>query len=132
VTARIKDRVTKTIETARTMRDFTKVAGLTALEVPYNAEACEAFGGCPFKEKCNLSAQERIESIMSQGNAQGNLLDQLRAKRNSNKQPAAAAPPQPVNPPEAGASAAPAAASPSDMLERLRQERAQGILRRTE
>jgi PD-(D/E)XK nuclease superfamily protein len=128
--AAIKDRVNKTIETARVMRELTRMEGLTAIEVPYNAEACEAYGGCPFKENCNLSAQERIESIMSQGTAQGSLLDQLRAKRNANKSPAPApgTSSQPVNPPAASNGSAPAETVLSGVvspIEKLRQKKAE-------
>jgi hypothetical protein len=125
--ADIKARVTKSIETARVMRELTRMEGLTAIEVPYNAEACEAYGGCAFRENCNLSAQERIESIMSQGNAQGSLLDQLRAKRNANKSPAPApgTSSQPVNPPIASGPPAESVLASVSPIEKLRQKKAE-------
>jgi len=112
----IKDRVSKTIDSAKTMREIVNM-GVTAIEVPYDAAACEAFGGCPFIENCKLTAQERIESIMSQGTAQLSLLEQLRLKRNNNKQTAPATDKQPVNPPAATSTNV----SP---LEKLRQKKA--------
>lgn len=118
--ADIQERVNKTVESAKVMRELLSM-GVSAIEVPYNAEGCEAFGGCPFQENCKLSAQERIESIMSQGNAQGTLLEQLRAKRSNNK-PAAAAgtSSQKVNPDPTPAPASTEGMSP---LEKLRAKK---------
>ncbi len=31
-----------------------------------NLKSCEKYGGCPYKEHCNLKPQERLKSIMSQ------------------------------------------------------------------
>lgn len=127
--ADIKERLCKTIETAKIMREVALAGDVRALDLPYKADACEAYGGCPFQKNCNLSAQERIESIMSQGTAQVSLLEQLRQKRETNRQPPTpASTAQAVNPPQAASPAefvqqanGGAASSP---LERLRAARA--------
>lgn len=41
-------------------------AGLRALDLPPNPAHCDAFGGCPFKNNCNLSADEKFEALMTQ------------------------------------------------------------------
>jgi hypothetical protein len=40
--------------------------GLKALDLPYNANACARYGGCPHIERCNLSPVEILQSKMSQ------------------------------------------------------------------
>jgi len=92
--AMIRARVEKSIETSRHIR-LIREAKLTALQLPYNAGACQAYGGCPFRQLCNLTPQEEMESVMSQGSAQERFLAELRAGR-QNGQPVT----QPVNPPQ--------------------------------
>jgi len=46
------------------------------MELPYNTHACETFGGCQHKARCNLTAGERVKGIIM-GNI---LMDQLIAK----------------------------------------------------
>lgn len=38
------------------------------LDLPPNAEACEAYGGCPYRHKCDLSPAQIIESMAAQAN----------------------------------------------------------------
>jgi hypothetical protein len=142
----IRPRIDKTDATAQTMREIFD-AKPPAIEVPYDAGGCEAFGGCPFRDNCNLSPQERIRSIMTQGEAQGeahsSFLDKLKRARSAQPQPhpapveAAPAQPQPhpapaapvptaagtVNPPEAPAEAAPAPAPPPEPEKPKRRKR---------
>jgi hypothetical protein len=60
-----------------------KRSGLKALDLPPNANACEAYGGCPHKTRCNLTDQERFRSIMSQANTaeKNEFLEKLRKKQ---------------------------------------------------
>ena len=58
-----------------------KLSGCGARDVPYDAAGCEAFGGCPFQDRCNLTPQERIESVMSQGTAKNDFLAKLEARK---------------------------------------------------
>jgi RecB family exonuclease len=37
----------------------------TALELEPNLQACDRYGGCPFRENCNLSPLERMKGIMA-------------------------------------------------------------------
>jgi hypothetical protein len=105
--ADIGPRINRTAETVKTMQQIFDAAP-AALEVPYDAAGCEAFGGCPFRERCNLSPTERIQSVMSQENQHSAFLAKLRAKREgTNGAPVTPAAPaqnaaqQPVNPPDA-------------------------------
>ena len=49
-------------------------------DVPINADACDAFGGCPFRENCNLSSRERLVSLM----AQGSLREKMERRKAAN------------------------------------------------
>jgi hypothetical protein len=53
----------------------------TAKDAPFNAAGCQAFGGCPFVSKCNLSAKEELRSIMSQSKLESTLLTKLAARK---------------------------------------------------
>src|SRR6185312_14572909 len=44
-----------------------KLSGLRAKQLPPNPRACRAFGGCPYVRQCDLSPQEEMSAIMSQG-----------------------------------------------------------------
>lgn len=116
----IRPRLDKTAIKVAEMRTIFEHAP-PALEVPYDAGGCEAFGGCPFRDDCNLSPQERIRSIMGQEQHSA-FLAKLRNKRGGNSapethppdaEPTTAPPAEPVptaagtvNPPEAPAEAA--------------------------
>jgi hypothetical protein len=60
-----------------------------ALELEPNVNSCDAFGGCPHKERCNLSSKERLIGLMAQ--------ETLKEKLERRKKEKAG---QPVNPPE--------------------------------
>lgn len=72
-------RVTVTRESVQpTLKRITELAsemvlirntGLRALDLPFNPSACEAYGGCPYRELCNLSADDRLRAIMSDPSA---------------------------------------------------------------
>lgn len=61
----ISERLGKTVETARIMEQWAN-SPARALDYPYNALACEAYGGCPYKDRCNLQPIDRMRSVMSQ------------------------------------------------------------------
>lgn len=64
-----RDQIEKTLIRIKTLSDEMTVirqSGLKALDLPPNAKACSMFGGCAFQDRCNLSAQERMFSIMTQ------------------------------------------------------------------
>jgi RecB family exonuclease len=90
-------------ETALNLR-FVGENFTTALDVPHNASSCEAYGGCPYKEHCNLSPEEKARAIMSAKTTES-LLAELRAKKAAKADQrlaeAKATPEQQVNPPEA-------------------------------
>jgi len=100
----IAPRLRQTLRSAREMR-LILLNAQSAKEVPYDATACEAYGGCPFRELCNLSPQERIMAVMSQGTSKENYLEKLRNRKGANGAPAS---PGQVNPPPVVATSAPA------------------------
>jgi CRISPR/Cas system-associated exonuclease Cas4 (RecB family) len=60
-------------------------SGLKALDLPFNASACEGFGGCPYRALCNLTPSDRVRAIMSHQTpeqAKEELYAKLRAKMN--------------------------------------------------
>ena len=93
----ILPRLEKTANAARTMREIFE-AKPKALEVPYDAAGCEAFGGCPYRDRCNLTATERIRSVMTQETEHSNFLKKLRAKRGDNGAQAPTPHPAPAEP----------------------------------
>jgi hypothetical protein len=88
------------------------------LSLKPNVEACDAYGGCPYRDKCNLSPREIIESkaaklrrLTEESPMSGavDLLARLRAKRTApgegtvSSEAAETRPPPeplPINPPE--------------------------------
>lgn len=96
----IEPRLKRSIELANEMR-LIKQAGCSAMELPIDAAGCEAYGGCPFQKKCNLTPQERLASIMSQGTAVNPLVAKLKAAKNGSSGA------QGVNPPESKAASNP-------------------------
>ncbi len=79
------------------------------LELPPNVEACEMYGGCPYRANCNLSpgqiidakaAQARSQETSDMSSAQGMATMGLLAKLNADKARRAGA----VTPPVGGAS----------------------------
>jgi hypothetical protein len=92
--------------------------GITkAEELPPSPLACDAFGGCPYRNKCNLSPSVHASAWNEKENPPmgdvrtGSLLDRLR------RTPAGCAvpPPAPTTPPESVAPA-PAAAIPATFM----------------
>lgn len=120
----IKERVSKTIETAQEIL-LVEQSGCGALDVPYDASACEAYGGCPYKTNCNLSAKERMVSIMGQG-TKASFMERLKAKKNGTPvaAPKKSAKAPAVNPPEAEEEEAPRKMS---ALERVKAKKAEKL-----
>lgn len=109
----IRDRVSESIETSRMMAVI-RESGITGMEVPFDASGCNAYGGCPYKKICNLSANDEMVSIMSQGTTAKSgetkaFLARLQARKNGTTVAPPTAAPQHVNPPEEDAGAAGAA-----------------------
>jgi hypothetical protein len=110
----IKPRLDKTAATASLLRELHDIQPHW-LDVPHDASACDKYGGCPFRDRCNLTPQERIQSIMAQETQHSAFLSKLRAKRSGSNgaapteiHPAPAAVPATsgtVNPPSAPATA---------------------------
>lgn len=73
-------------------------SGVRAAEVPINADACEAYGGCPFQSNCNLSPEERFRAMISQQKT-SDFLASLQARAAGINPPPAASPATPPGPP---------------------------------
>ena len=110
--AEIKPRLEKTRDTALGLAALLE-AGIPALDVPYDAAGCEAFGGCPFQDKCNLTPEDRIRSVMSQGEAKETFLARLRARQGGQATEGATPHPPPTTP-ATPAPSAPVAVNPPD------------------
>jgi hypothetical protein len=91
----IAPRIAKTAATAQVLRELFEEQPHW-LDVPYDASACDKFGGCPFRGRCNLTPQERIQSIMAQETQHSAFLNKLRAKRGNGAAPTTH--PAPVSP----------------------------------
>lgn len=76
----VQERFQKSIESTKLMR-MIKESGLSAMDLPYDATACDMFGGCAFIERCNLTARERMKSIMSQESTKEGFLAKLKARQ---------------------------------------------------
>lgn len=91
----ITGRLERTVRSAREMQlILEQVPRGRALDVVHDPGACDAYGGCPFQELCNLTPEERLRAIMSQGTVRENYLERLRSR----KQNGAGASPGQVNP----------------------------------
>jgi outer membrane biosynthesis protein TonB len=98
----VERRVQAIDEVADQIKDVYDRGVATALELPPTPEACEKYGGCPYRHLCNLSPDLKGKSIMGQDTGSNEqfakLLAELRAKTPAVAAPAAVA--APVNPPE--------------------------------
>jgi hypothetical protein len=77
--ADIAERLALTAHTARSLALIPST--MRALDLPYSADACEAYGGCPFQSQCNLSPKEKMRSIMSQNSEKDNFFAEMRARQ---------------------------------------------------
>lgn len=57
-----------------------KKGQITALDMPPNPHACQKFGGCAFKNNCNLSPEEQIKGFLVQSQ---NIAEKLAAMKSS-------------------------------------------------
>jgi hypothetical protein len=62
----ISERMRKNVETGRAIKHHLSQTK-RALDVVHNPLSCEQYGGCPYKDRCNLTSEERIMAIMSNG-----------------------------------------------------------------
>lgn len=82
----------RAIEETALQMHAAREAGVEPLELPPTPSQCEAYGGCPYRSRCNLSPADHIASLSAKVDM-SSLLDNLRAKK-------------------AGASGAPSAGAP--------------------
>lgn len=81
----------------------------SAATVPQNPKGCNAFGGCPFRSKCNLEPSEIFEAIMNQVAAENSVLKRLQERKaaKAGKTSSSASTPAPTAPAEATSEASP-------------------------
>ncbi len=88
----VTDVVNRFLEITETGREMLRVraSGAGPLDLPPNPDACEAYGGCPHRDKCNLSPGQIIDAHAARAVARTttedtmstmSILDQLRAKK---------------------------------------------------
>jgi hypothetical protein len=80
----IKERNERTVESARRMLEVL-ATGAKGLDVPPSPAACEAFGGCPYRDRCgDLTAEDALRSVMSQQTAHERFLERMKSRGGSN------------------------------------------------
>jgi CRISPR/Cas system-associated exonuclease Cas4 (RecB family) len=83
--AEIAEQYGKVVEDAKKMIVF-REGNIPAKEVEPNARGCDAFGGCPYREICPITNEQKIGGYM----AQGSLNDMLKNLRPTETQAAPA------------------------------------------
>ena len=73
---RAMTRFSAVVSRAKSMLRVIQTPGIVASAVEPTVASCEAFGGCPYREVCPISSDERIGALM----AQGSLNDLLSAR----------------------------------------------------
>ena len=82
-------RFSSVVSRAKRMLRVIQTPGIVASAVEPTVSACEAFGGCPYREICPITNQQKVGALM----AQGSLNDLLSARlANPTPAPAPAAP----------------------------------------
>lgn len=110
-----------------------KASPASALDLPFNPGGCEAFGGCIYKERCNLTATQKMRALMSQHSQGISLMDKLKAKNAAKGAAAAAADfavpdvPPLTTAPAPTPTSAPAVAPVSLAAQIIAQRKAQGV-----
>lgn len=69
-----------------------RVLGVRMADLPPEPRSCEAYGGCPFKERCNLTPEERLRGFMSEQTLQEKLAARVTQAKGVNPQEANKAP----------------------------------------
>jgi hypothetical protein len=75
-----------------------KATARTALELAPNPLACEQYGGCVYKDRCNLTADQKLLALLGQNMNANEFLASVSAQVNGTAQP----PPPPPPPPPQG------------------------------
>lgn len=76
-------------------------SGKSAKDLPYNATACHAYGGCAYRDECNLTPMERLKARMAQETILEKLKREKAEKAAASAPPVEAAPPAPAPEPKA-------------------------------
>lgn len=46
-------------------REEQQESGITAMDLPFNPGACNHYGGCPYKHRCNLSPMDQLKGMFN-------------------------------------------------------------------
>ena len=97
--------------------DAVRIAGTDPNTLPPSLHTCDAYGGCPFKKNCNLTAVQRMKAAMTTTVTvpENSMIARLRMKNQGGSVPPAATPAIPPPPMKPVAPAfVPAAHHPAD------------------
>lgn len=83
------DRIIHELELTTAEMILTKDEHPTASTVDQDPTGCAAFGGCPFKDLCNLTPQEKMKAMMAQSKKESGVLGKLAARKAAKQQKAA-------------------------------------------
>ncbi len=61
----VKTMTERILPTTDHLLTILETPGMTANQVTPNPSACDAYGGCPYLDRCAISKQERLEAIFS-------------------------------------------------------------------
>lgn len=95
------------IESVAAEMDTVRLQVVDAKELPYNPNACAAFGGCPHQHRCNLSSKDKMKAIMAQADKKQSIREKMQARRKKKTKKATngtsrtGRPSPTMNPPEA-------------------------------
>lgn len=76
-----------------------------ALDLEPNLEACDRFGGCPYRENCKISGKERLRSLMATQSLKEQMEERVRKQREAaaggkGEEKSETKTKDPINPPE--------------------------------
>lgn len=69
--SQIEESFGRVVNDAQEMLTLVQIQGIRAADLEPNVRACEAFGGCPYKSVCPLTAAQRFGAFMSFENNNG-------------------------------------------------------------
>lgn len=122
----IEERMDRIDETAKQIIEAYK-AMPDATDLSIDPRSCEAYGGCPYKDNCNLSSLQRMKALMAQENKGQTLVEKMRANALAKAKAAAEAPTAAATAPAGAALPAAAPISGTKLIDRIAQRAAEGV-----
>jgi hypothetical protein len=106
--AQTEEQFGKVLDDAKGMLQIVGQDGISAVQVEPNAHACEAFGGCAYREICPLSQTEKVGALMTQSSLEAMLKMALNGSAPAATPPIFGGAPDPSTTPAQAASVLPA------------------------